>query len=149
MVSNKQNLNQVGIDELFRALLSLGVKKDDIRGEPLKIKYSNVPPYSAHQRHSTKTKYKNEEEDDNKEVVRSPSNTHQVHKNKNHYLQACHRIIRAMFTSHLGASLTFSMFINLLIKLLLTILFYFILYISFYSHFNLFNNIDIVVSNIE
>ena len=29
MVSNHQNLNQVGIDEFLRALQSLGVKKDD------------------------------------------------------------------------------------------------------------------------
>ena len=64
MVSNQQNLNQVGIDEILRALQSLGVKKDDISGEPLKIKYSNVAPYSTHQRHSTPTKYENEKEDD-------------------------------------------------------------------------------------
>ena len=32
MVSNQQNLNQVGIDEFFRALRSLGVKKGDISG---------------------------------------------------------------------------------------------------------------------
>ena len=51
MVSNQQNLNQVGIDEFFRALLSRGVKKDDISDEPLKINYSNVAPYSTHQRH--------------------------------------------------------------------------------------------------
>ena len=44
MVSNQQNLNQVSIDEFLRALRSLGVKKDDISGEPLKIKYSSVVP---------------------------------------------------------------------------------------------------------
>ena len=38
MVSNQQNLNQVGSDEFLRALRSLGVKKDYISGEPLKIK---------------------------------------------------------------------------------------------------------------
>ena len=59
MVSNQQNLNQVGIDKFLCSLRSLGVKKDDISGEPLKIKYSNVAPYSTHQRHSTPT---NEEE---------------------------------------------------------------------------------------
>ena len=42
MVSNQQNLNQVGIDEFLRAIRSLGVKKDDISGELLKIKYSRV-----------------------------------------------------------------------------------------------------------
>ena len=64
MVSNQQNLNQVGIDEFLRALRSLGVKNDDISGEPLIIKYSNVAPYSTHQRHSTPTKYVDEEEGD-------------------------------------------------------------------------------------
>ena len=44
MVSN-QNLNQVGIDEFFRALQYQGVKKDYITVEPLLIKYSNVAPY--------------------------------------------------------------------------------------------------------
>ena len=44
MVGNQQNLNQVGIDEFLRALRSLGVKKNDISGEPLKLKYSNVAP---------------------------------------------------------------------------------------------------------
>ena len=56
IMSNQQNLNQVGIDEFLRALRSLGVKKDDISGELLKIKYSNVAPYSTHQLHSTPTK---------------------------------------------------------------------------------------------
>ena len=64
MVSNQQNLNQVGIDEFLRSLRSLLVKKDDISGEPLIIKYSNVAPYSTHQRHSTPTKYVDEEEGD-------------------------------------------------------------------------------------
>ena len=57
MVSNQQNMNQVDIDEFLRALRSLGVKKDDISGEPLKLKYNNVAPYNTHQRHSTPTKY--------------------------------------------------------------------------------------------
>ena len=54
MVSNQQNLNHVGIDEFLRALSSLAVTKDDISGEPLKIKLSNVAPYSTHKRHSTR-----------------------------------------------------------------------------------------------
>ena len=62
IVSNQQNLNQVGIDEFFRALLCLGVKKDDIKGEPFKIKYSNVAPYNTHQRHSIQTNYEDEKE---------------------------------------------------------------------------------------
>ena len=48
MVSNQQNLKQVGIDEFLRELRSLGVKKNDISGGPLKIKYSNVASYSTH-----------------------------------------------------------------------------------------------------
>ena len=80
MVSNQQNLNQVGIDEFLRALQSLGVKKDDISGEPLKMKYSSVAPYSTHERHSTPTKYEDEEEDDNKEEVRPPHHKHRVNK---------------------------------------------------------------------
>ena len=64
MVSNQQNLNQVGINEFLRALRSLSVKKDDISGEPLKIKYSSVAPYSTHHRHSAPTKYEDEEDDD-------------------------------------------------------------------------------------
>ena len=83
MVSNQQNLNQVGIDEFLRALRSLGVKKDVISGEPLKIKYSNVAPSSIHQRHSTPTMYEDEEEDDDEEEVRPPSHKHRVNKDKN------------------------------------------------------------------
>ena len=83
MVSNQQNLNQVGIDEFLRALRSLGVKKDDISGEPLKIKISNVAPYSTHQRHSTPTRYEDEEEDDDDdEDVCPPSHKHRVIKDK-------------------------------------------------------------------
>ena len=83
MVSNQQHLNQVGIDVFLRALRSLGVKKDDISGEPLKIKYSNVAPYSTHHRHSTPTKYEDEEEDDDDEKdVRPPSHKHRVNKDK-------------------------------------------------------------------
>ena len=36
-------------------------------------------------------------------------------KTSKHHLQVCHREKRGTFSSHLGASLTFSMFINLLI----------------------------------
>ena len=49
-----------------------------------------------------------------------------------------------MFTYRLGASLTFSMFINLFITLSITISFH-----LFYSHFNLFNKIDIVICNVD
>ena len=48
-----------------------------------------------------------------------------------------------MFTSHQGASLTFSMFINL-ITLSLTISFH-----LFYSHFNWVNKINIVICNVD
>ena len=69
MVSNQQNLNKVGINKFFRALRSLGVKKDDISGEPLKIKDSNVAPKSTYKRHSAPTKYANEKENDVEEEV--------------------------------------------------------------------------------
>ena len=82
MVSNQQNLNQVGIDEFLRALRSLGVKKDNISGESLKTKYNNVAPYSTNKRHSTPTKYEDEDEDDDEDEVRPPTYEHRVHKDK-------------------------------------------------------------------
>ena len=83
MVSNQQNLNQVGIDEFLCALRSFGVNKNDISGEPLKIKYCNVAPYSTKQRNFKPTKYEDEEVDDNDEKeVRQPSHKHQIHKDK-------------------------------------------------------------------
>ena len=82
IISNQQNLNQMGIDEFLRSLRSLGVKKDDISSESLKIKYSNVAPYSTHQRHSTPIKYEDEEEDDDEEEVQPPSHKHRVQKDK-------------------------------------------------------------------
>ena len=81
-MSNQQNLKQVGFDEFLRALRSLGVKKDDIRGEPLNIMYSNVAFHRTHQRHSTLTKYEDEEEDDDEEEVRPPICKHRVQKDK-------------------------------------------------------------------
>ena len=112
MVSNQQNLNQVGIDEFLRALRSLGVKKDDISGETLQIKYSNVSPNSTHQRHSTPTRYENEEEDDDDDDVRPPSNKHRGNKDKKKSSSSLPQKKRAMFTSRLVASLTFSIVIN-------------------------------------
>ena len=83
MVSNQQNLDQVGIDEFLRALKSLSLIKDNINDKTLKIKYSNMAPYSTHKRHSTLTKYEDEEEDDNDEQeVRQPSHKHRIHKDK-------------------------------------------------------------------
>ena len=126
----------MGIDKFLCAIRSLGVKKDDISGEPLKIKYSNVAPYSTHQRHSTPTKYEDDEEDDNKEEVRPPSHKHRVNKDNKHHLQAWHREGKAIFTSHPGENLIFSMLINLLIKLLLL---YCISFHSFYFFYFLIN----------
>ena len=71
MVSNQLNLNQVNFDEFLQALRGLGVNKNNgISGEPLKIKYSNVAPYSTHKHHSTPPKYEDEKEDDDEEEVR-------------------------------------------------------------------------------
>ena len=144
LVSNQQNLNQVGIDEFLRPLRSLGVKKDDISGEPLKMKYSNVAPYSTHQRHSTPTKYEDEKEDDDEKDVRPPSHKHRVNKDKKTSSSSLPHKKWAMFTSHPGASLAFYMFINLFIKFSLTISFH-----LFYSHFNWFNKIDILICNVD
>ena len=55
--------------------------KDDISGEPFKIKYNNVAHYSTHQRHSTPTKYEDEEEDD-EEDVRPSSHKYRVNNDK-------------------------------------------------------------------
>ena len=71
-MSIQQNLNQVGIDELFCALQSLGVKKDEISGEPLKIKYKNVALYNAVQRHSTPVEYEAEDIEKEEECPLSP-----------------------------------------------------------------------------
>ena len=73
-------MNKVGIDEFLLALRSLSVKKDDISGEHLIIKYSNVAPYSTHQRQSTPTKYDDEKEDDDEKDLNPPSHKHQVNK---------------------------------------------------------------------
>ena len=54
--------------------------KNDISGELLKKKYSNVSPYSTHQRNSTLTRYEDKEEDDDDENVRQPSHKHRVNK---------------------------------------------------------------------
>ena len=48
MVSRRQDLRQVGIDEFLRALQSLGIKKDDLSGETLKYKYTKDAPYKVH-----------------------------------------------------------------------------------------------------
>ena len=83
MVKNQQNLNQVDIDEFLRALRILGVKKkDDLSGEPRKIKYSNVATYSTYKRHFTPTKYEDEVENNDEEEVRQPSHKHRIHKDK-------------------------------------------------------------------
>ena len=52
MVSRRQDLRQVSIEEFLRALRSLGIKKDDLSGETLKFKYTKEAPYKAHH-HST------------------------------------------------------------------------------------------------
>ena len=70
-------------------------------------------------------------------------------KTRKHHLQVCHKEERAIFTSHLGGSLIFFMFINLLIYLLNSyLLFHFILF----DHFNyliLINKSDILIDNID
>ena len=70
MVSNQQNMNHVGIDKFLHALWSLNVKKDDISGEQLKIKYINVALNSTQQSYLTLTKYEDDEANEDKEIVR-------------------------------------------------------------------------------
>ena len=88
MVSNQQNLNKVGIDKFLRALRSLGVKKDEISGTPLKLKYKNVAPYGAVQRHSTRVEYDHDKVDEaegiEKEEVcpQSPKQPSQIAKKR-------------------------------------------------------------------
>ena len=48
MVSRRQDLRLVGIDEFLRALRSLGISKDDLSGETLKYKYIKDAPYKVH-----------------------------------------------------------------------------------------------------
>ena len=48
MVSRRQNLRQISIDEFLRALRSLGIRKDDLSGETLKYKYTKDAPYKVH-----------------------------------------------------------------------------------------------------
>ena len=81
MVSNLQNLNQVVFDEFLGPIQSLGVKKNDIIAEPLKLKYSNIAPYNTHHRHSTPLKYEDEINDD-EEDVRHPSHIYKVNKDR-------------------------------------------------------------------
>ena len=77
MVSNEQDLHQVGIDDFLRALRSLGLKRDEISGKQLNIKYKNVTPYGAVQPRSTPVEYKHEnvveEKDIEKEEVWPPN----------------------------------------------------------------------------
>ena len=49
MVCNQLNLNKIGINEFLSTLRSIGVNKDDISGEPLKTKYTDVAPYITQQ----------------------------------------------------------------------------------------------------
>ena len=113
MVSNQQNLNQVNIDEFLSALQSLGVKKYEISGEPLKIKYKNVPPYGSVQRHSKSVEYEHkkldEAEDMEKEKVRPPS---PKQPSQNPKAKSSCKKEKNLSTSHLDAHLTFFMLIN-------------------------------------
>ena len=112
MVSNQQNLNQVGTDEFLRALRSLGVKTNDISGEPLKIKYSIWRPIAP----TNVTLYQLSTRMRRKMMMRKKSASQVISiefiKTSKHHPQVWHKEERAMSTSHAGASLIFSMFIN-------------------------------------
>ena len=66
---------------------------------------------SAHQRHLTPTKYEDYKEDDDEEV-RPQSHIHRIHEDKKTSFSSLAQKVKALFTSHPGASLTFSMFIK-------------------------------------
>ena len=123
MVSNQQNLNQVGIDEFLWPLQSLGVKKNEISVEPIKIKYKNVSPYGAVQRHSTPLEYETEDIEIEKVCPPSPKQPSQKVK-KIIFARRKEIYPQATWTPNLGRldatwtppgrldHLTFSMFIN-------------------------------------
>ena len=121
----------MGINEFLCALQSFNVKKDDISGVPLKIKYSYVAPYSTHQRHSTPTKYVDDEDGDDEEDVRQPSHKQQVHKDENIIFKLATRRKKLCSQAIRAQALHSLCFFNLLIKLSYTILFYFIHFILF------------------
>ena len=55
MVSRRQDLRQVGIDEFLCALRSFGIKKDELSGKTFKHKYIKDAPYKV-QHYSTRPK---------------------------------------------------------------------------------------------
>ena len=85
MVSNQKDLHQVGIDDFFHALRSLGIKTNDISGDTLTTKFSIVIPNVAHQRHSSYANYEPEnmeEEGDNVGELVQQSHKQRVQKPK-------------------------------------------------------------------
>ena len=126
MVSNQQKLNKVGINEFFSAFRSLGVKKDDKNGEPVKIKYNDVALYRTYHRYSTTTIYIDKKGFNNREKVCLQSHKHQVHKNKKTLFSSLPREGKSYVDKQPGRKPNIFMFIYLLIKLLLTIIIYFI-----------------------
>ena len=148
MVSNQQNMNQVGFDEFHCALRSLGVMKDDIICEPLKIKYSSVAPYSIYQRHSTPTKYEDEEENDNEEEVRPPSHKHWVNKDKRTSSSSLPQDGKG-YVHKQPERIPNILYVYEFINQTLTIIFHFISFILFLLHYNKFNKIDIVICNVD
>ena len=68
MVSNQQNLHQVGIDDSLRSLQSLNVNKNEISGEPLKIKYNNCALYGVVKLDDTLLKYEHEKANEKTDI---------------------------------------------------------------------------------
>ena len=106
MDSRRQDLRQMGIDEFFRAIRSLGTTKDDLSGKALKYKYTKGAPYNIHHHSSHALK--------EKKSSSSAQSLSQGGKGYVHKPQGRHPNILYMF-------------INLLTKLSLNILFYFII----------------------
>ena len=112
MVSNKQNLNEVGIDLFLCAIRSLGVKNDDISGEQLKssiVMWRLIAPtnITLHQLSMKMSRMMMMRKTSASQVI-----SIKFIKTRNHHLQFWHKEERAMFTSHPGANLIFSMVIN-------------------------------------
>ena len=91
MVSRRQNLTQVDMDDFFPALRSHGIKKDDLSGETLKYKYTKDAPYKSHHHSTTPQKRK---------------------RSRRHRYKVRHREERAMPGNRPDVILIFSMFIN-------------------------------------
>ena len=83
MVSRRQDLRQVGIDEFLRTLRSRGIKKDDLSGETLKYKYTKDALYKVHRHFSHAPK---EKKSSSSAQSSSQGENSYVHKPQDHFI---------------------------------------------------------------